>query len=100
MIAAKMIFVPGFYDKSGLENDRRPGKGGHSKPMVSNNSDTAAQREENSNMETKEIGEALMTNLNHDGATVKLVEMAPEINGAANNIEKISDVDNGISIML
>ena len=68
--------------------------------MVSNSSDTTAQREENSNMETEEIGEALMINLNHDGATVKLVEMAPEIHGAANNMEKISDVDNGISITL
>nr|POF20601.1 hypothetical protein CFP56_77648 [Quercus suber] len=68
MIAAKVIFVPGFYDKSGLENDRRPGKGGHGKPVMLDSSDTVAQREENSNMETEETGEALMTNLNHDGA--------------------------------
>ncbi|KAK7829860.1 hypothetical protein CFP56_028630 [Quercus suber] len=100
MVAAKVIFVLGFYDKLGLENDKRPGKGGHGKPVVSDSSDTAAQREENSNMEMEEIGEALMTNLNHDGATVKLVETAPEINGVANNMEKISNVDNGISITL
>ncbi|KAL0011099.1 hypothetical protein SO802_006207 [Lithocarpus litseifolius] len=69
----KVIFVPGFYDKSGLEEDSRSGSGkvAHGEPVVAENKETAVQGEENSNMETEEFGEELMTNSNNDGATVK-----------------------------
>ena len=85
----KVIFVPRFYDKSGLVDDNRPRKEAQGELVVADSKDTAVQAEENSNMEIEEFGEELMENSNNDGASDTNLDTVSIINGAANIMENI-----------
>ena len=85
----KVIFVPRFYDKSGLVDDNRPRKEAQGELVVADSKDTAVQAEENSNMEIEEFGEELMENSNNDGASDTNLETVSIINEAANIMENI-----------
>lgn len=58
-----MIFVLGFFDKSGLQEEDMPRSGSRHPDKVVDSGDTAAQFEINSNMETEESGALQMMKL-------------------------------------
>lgn len=78
----KVIYVPSFYDKLGVEGDR-PRSGRHGVVGASGSKYTVVPGKENSHMETEEVMEELNETLNANEGSVIGLEMNSMINGDA-----------------
>uniref|UniRef100_A0A7N2KS50 DUF4283 domain-containing protein n=1 Tax=Quercus lobata TaxID=97700 RepID=A0A7N2KS50_QUELO len=90
----RVIYVPGFFDKSGLEEDEGLKRKEIDAREVAGNKKLGKQTAGQMEMETEEFGEEINAGLNGASGSVTNLEMATKIMGAVIDLEKNNEVIN------
>ncbi|KAK7821541.1 hypothetical protein CFP56_037582 [Quercus suber] len=91
-----VIYVPGFYDKSGLKEDEGLRRRDHDANGVVGNEESEERVAENSIMETEDFEEELNLVLNIEKGNVINLEKESEIKGRVNELESNREALNSI----